>query len=294
MGEKHIIRVRNGFSDRNNIKPISKQIQFTDFTPETRISLFNAVVHVLDYQISTRRLDTDWICQHIIEGLFNEVYYRYSDNYGKTLNEILELFKIEPYDDILTMIEFLCSMVYESPQQYKNRNTYDSFLMSGYINTFKEMNVCLEEECTGYRFVKNQIVKITNKHEIDSIEEAAKTPYDAVNDSISKSVSLISENSRDYENSIKESILAIEQLLNILLNTKGVTMGKATDQLFNKFVVNENLRDALKNLYKYASDTNGIRHGNNKEKTEITFEEAKFILVLSSASINYLVSLKKN
>lgn len=41
MEEKRIVRRRGSFSDRNNIKPLSKELQFSDFDEKTRIKLKN-------------------------------------------------------------------------------------------------------------------------------------------------------------------------------------------------------------------------------------------------------------
>ncbi len=50
----------------------------------------------------------------------------------------------------------------------------------------KEFNEVLEDECSGYRFVKGLITPITNKEEIKTIEKATNTKYSAVNTHISK------------------------------------------------------------------------------------------------------------
>jgi hypothetical protein len=295
MEKKHSIRVRNGFSDRNEIKPIPKIIQFDTFSSETRIVLFNAVIRILHHQIVTLNLNVDELCKNIVEDLFNEVFDSFDHKFYNLTADILKLFKYEPYDSVLTMIEFLCQLVYESPEQCRIRNHYDVFFMDSYLNTYDVMNDCFENEFLGYRFVGDQIIKITNKDEIATIVESTKTPYDNVNESISKSISLLSETSKkDFENSIKESVLAVEQLLNIILKTEGVTLGKAMEQILAKAEIDEHLRDTIKSIYKYASNSNGIRHGNNKEKKTVSFEEAKFILVLCSATINYLVNIKIN
>lgn len=292
MNKKRTIRVRDGFSDRNGIKSISKEMQINEFTAETRTVLFNTLNNILNIQVKSLGLDEDNLAKYIVENMFNDVYERYHDSYDQIISQIRYLFENESYDSILTIVEFICGIVYESPEQYHSRNHYDAFFMSSYFNVFKEMNNAFENEYVGYRFVDEKIVKITNKEEIFTIEKASTTPYDSVNEAIQKSVSFLSENSKkDYENSIKESILATEELFNILLNTSGLTLGKAADQLFSKIDVDEHLRDAIKNLYKYASDSNGIRHGNNKEKSEITFDEAKLILVICSAVINFLITV---
>ena len=43
-------------------------------------------------------------------------------------------------------------------------------------------------------------------------------------------------------------------------------------------------------LYGYASDKGGIRHAEGLFESDVTFEEAKFMLVSCSAFINYLIA----
>ena len=57
----------------------------------------------------------------------------------------------------------------------------------------KEFNEVLEDECSGYRFVKGLITPITNKEEIKTIEKATNTKYSAVNTHISKALVLFSD-----------------------------------------------------------------------------------------------------
>lgn len=65
----------------------------------------------------------------------------------------------------------------------------------------KEFNEVLEDECSGYRFVKGLITPITNKEEIKTIEKATNTKYSAVNTHISKALVLFSDRLKhDYEN----------------------------------------------------------------------------------------------
>lgn len=288
MTSKHKVRVRYGFSDRNSINPISKIIKIDDFDEDTRISLFNALNNIIDYQIQIRNLNTDSISKIIIERLFNEIYRgKYKDTYESVINDILSMFKTEPYDVILTMIEFLCDLVFESRDQYFSHHHF-SYSSDGYVNVFDEMNKAFEEEYIGYRFVNGQIIRITNDEEIETITEATITPFDKVNESIKKSISFISETSnKDYKNSIKESIIAVEQLFNIILGTSGLTLSNALEQICSKIEINENLKQAIKNLYKYANDSNGIRHGNNKKEESVSFDEAKLILIICSGIVNY-------
>ena len=291
MASKHNVRVRNGFSDRNSIKPISKIIQVDSLADDTRIVLFNTLNNVLNHQIKSLGCDEDILCKIMTEELFDEVYYdRYRNKFDSLMDDILEMFKTESYDMILTMIEFICSMVYETYEDYNNRTHY--CFPNDYYDTFKVMNTAFENEYIGYRFIKDRIVKITNDEEIKAIEESASTPFDKVNKSISKSISFLSESSnKDYKNAIKEAIIAVEQLFNIILETNGLTLTNALGQICDKIHIDINLKESIKNLYKYTNEVNGIRHGNNKDSDEISFDEAKYVLLICSATINYFSTL---
>ena len=287
MKSKHKVRVRDGFSDRNLINPISKIIKINNFDEDTRISLFNALKNIMEYQIKVQNRNTDIISKIIKEKLFNEVYYGdYDDRYQFIIDDILSMFKTETYDVVLTMIEFLCNLVYESKEEYYSQVHY--MIDAEYVDVFEEMNKAFEEEYIGYRFVSKQIVKITNDEEVKAIGDATNTPFDKVNESIKKSIGFISETSnRDYKNSIKESITAVERLFNIILGTNGLTLSNALEQICSRIEINEYLKQAIRCFYKFASDTDGIRHGNNKDDDLITFDEAKLILICCSGIVNY-------
>lgn len=291
MNNERTIRIRNGFSDRNGIRPISKKMQLLDFDSETRIVLFNKLKNLFNQQIEMRNLDADYLTKIIVEDVFNDIYNRYRDNSASIFDDILRVFKDSSFDSVLDLIEFVCNLIYESSDQY-NERYQRSYGYSIYIDVRSQMNIAFENEYIGYRFVGDKIVKITNTFEIKSLEESLQTPYDLVNDSIAKAISYISESGRkDYKNSIKESITALEQMANILLGTNSLALSNAISQLADKMIVDENLKNAIKNLYKFASDQNGIRHGNNKNNGDVTFDDAKFFLLTCSSIINYLCTL---
>ena len=93
----------------------------------------------------------------------------------------------------------------------------------------------------------------------------------------------------DYENSVKESILAVESICNIIMGTDNAELGKALKKLEDIGIkIHSALREGFIKLYGYTSDKNGIRHcGGIDSKT--TFEEAQYMLVSCSAFVNYLI-----
>ena len=295
MAKKHTVRIRNGFSDRNSLDPISKEMQFKDFSAGTRMALFNALKNIMSVQIETRSLNTDRITKIIVEDVFNEQYKKYSVDYDDVMDDIYEIFQTEDYHVLITIIEFLCNLVFETENQFLERYHNDYSLISYYTDTRKQMNDAFEDEYVGYRFVNENIVPITNDSEIETIEQASQTPYERVNESISKAIRYISETgNKDYKNSVKESITALEQLLNIVLNTSGLTLSNAVEQLSQKVEIDGDLKASIKSMYNFASNVNGVRHGNNKNNDNITFDEAKLVLLFCSSTVNYFCSLNSN
>lgn len=157
-------------------------------------------------------------------------------------------------------------------------------------NLCKEFNEILEDECSGYRFVKGLITPITNAEEIKTIEKASSTKYSAVNIHISKALALFSDRKRhDYENTIKESISAVEALCCIITNNKKATLGDALKKLENNGIkLHKALQNAMSSLYGYTSDESGIRHG-SIDFTGASSEDAKYMLISCSAFVNYLI-----
>lgn len=154
----------------------------------------------------------------------------------------------------------------------------------------KEFNEVLEDECSGYRFVKGLITPITNKEEIKTIEKATNTKYSAVNTHISKALVLFSDRLKhDYENTIKESISAVEALCCIITNDKKATLGDALKKLENKGIkLHKALQSAMSSLYGYTSDEGGIRNG-SIDFAGASSEDAKYMLISCSAFVNYLI-----
>ena len=94
--------------------------------------------------------------------------------------------------------------------------------------------------------------------------------------------------SPDYRNSIKESISAVESICQVLTGDDKATLGDALNKLENHFNLHGALKAGFKSLYGYTSDQDGIRHAILKEQ-DISFSDAKYMLVSCSAFANYLI-----
>lgn len=150
-------------------------------------------------------------------------------------------------------------------------------------------NFSLEREISGYRFIDNQIAPITSSQEISEIKAALVTKNDHVRTHLTRALELFSDRKQpDYRNSVKESISAVESLVQRVLGQKG-TLGKLVKKLETEIGLHPALGKAFDNLYGYTSDENGIRHA-ILESAKVDFEDAKFFLVVCSAFVNFVTA----
>lgn len=153
-------------------------------------------------------------------------------------------------------------------------------------------NKALADEVSGYRIVGNLVVPITGEAELETIKKAMDTPYTSVNRHIEKALELFADRKNpDYENTVKESISAVEAMCCIITGMSGAqaTLGKAIRKLKDSGVqIHSAMENAFSSLYGYTSDQDGIRHGGIDFK-DVPVEDAKYMLVSCSAFVNYLI-----
>lgn len=153
----------------------------------------------------------------------------------------------------------------------------------------KTINAVLARELAGYRYVSGNFVQVTDKQEIESIEQALDAgPFAGVEAHLHSAIEHLSRKQNpDYRNSIKESISAVESLAKELTGNPKATLGQALSTLEKEGKIHPALKISLTALYGYTSDEGGIRHA-MLEEPELSASDAKFILVACSAFINYM------
>lgn len=264
------------FSERNQLAP-TKPIQVADVD----LPLFNRIWNIFynrEYAIFGSFRPKPGRTEQVLDALGYD--YEYPDSYFDR-NQNIEKLKNRLIDsDWYVIYDFV--EIYVSLFSTKSeRQPFE-----------EELNVILAEEKAGYRMVEGMIVPITNKHELDALKKVMKTKYESVNQHITKAVSLYSKRKNpDYENSIKESISAVEAMCCIITGMTGAqaTLGKAIKKLKECGVhIHPALEGAFSSLYGYTSDENGIRHG-GIDFTNAPAEDAKYMLVSCSAFVNYLM-----
>ncbi|MDD9819545.1 MAG: hypothetical protein OXR07_01540 [Nitrospira sp.] len=149
-------------------------------------------------------------------------------------------------------------------------------------------NQVLEKENSAYRIIEGLVTPITSKQEIGAIGTALRVPYGAAKEHIEKALALGSDRENpDYENSIKESISAVESIAKEVTGESKATLGKLTEMLN----LHPAFQDGLNKLYGFTSDVGGIRHGGYpNEDPPLDQATARFMLVLCSAFVNYIIA----
>jgi len=270
------------FSQRKGIKPVKSVMQIDSMDSDLRIGLWNALTISYWDQVG------QWISNdEKLETLFKNLWH----NYFKWSLDTLE----DLWDDAYTGIRkyfFYC--------EWNEVYDFIEFMAKNYPDEYNELtpefmdscNSVLKRELSAYRFVGDKITQITSEEEISEIEEALKIsmPLKAVNTHLKRALDLLADKkSPDYRNSIKDSISAVEAICNLITKKKKATLGQALKKIEEKVELHHALKSAFKSLYGYTSDEEGIRHA-LIDKSNLSFEDAKFMLVSCSAFINYLIS----
>lgn len=286
-GEKLKIQIRGGFADRNNIHPVNIKMQYNDFDERSRVALINTI-NELYHSIYDE--DSKWENDNhnvFWRSIMSNAYFQQIDCTPGVVYVESEMFKLinsnineDDYADVLSIVEYIAKLLQEeSSSHYKK------------VDVYKTINETLEREFVGYRFVNDRIVEITSGIEINQIEEATTINENKVNEHINKALKLLSDRDNpDYENSIKESISAVEAMCNMITGKKS-TLGEALKLLKKNNTIHPSLEAAFEKLYGYTSDASGIRHSGEIGGSSSTFEEAKFMLVACSGFVNYLKGL---
>ncbi len=165
-----------------------------------------------------------------------------------------------------------------------------------------DINICLKEENSIYGFVNGKFLEMTSQEEIDSIVSAIDSGYQTAEMHLSAAVTQLSKRNGDpvenYRQSIDESINAVVGICKRITgkDTKQAELSDALKSIMGTLQtkygkkLHKSFKQAIGNLYGYASDEEAIRH-EGQVSPDLLYADAKFILVICSALVNYLIAL---
>ena len=279
------------FSERYGYKPVREIIQKGSMDDNLRngiwslftIYLWNQVDYS-SYQshgnINTSNLKTLIIAYWL--NFFKQLIDTIPIQFEKVLYKVIISFFNCEWHEVYSFIE---ETLENYPREFKKNKEFFT----------KALNNCLEKENSAYRIINNEITPITSEQEIQSIEDALKNTnqYSGVQQHLNQALKLMSDRQNpDYRNSIKESISAVESICKIVTNEDKATLGKALKIIEDKHGLHAALKGSLSQLYGYTSDADGIRHA-MLEESNLSYIDAKFMLVACTNFINYLIEKTK-
>ena len=185
----------------------------------------------------------------------------------------------EFYDFLETMAANAVASIY---RDYSN--TRDYFV--------EQCNAVLEQEKARFRFVSNLITKLTNEEEMTEVEVAADTDEGGIH--IRRAIELYRDRATpDYRNSIKESVSAVEATYRRLTGREHKDIGAAIAAMESDGMrLPKSLKAGFSRIYGWASGKGGIRHALMEDDRTVTEAEARLMLVMCSAYVNYLLNLR--
>lgn len=269
------------FSERMGLESFKKELQLSDMDIDLRNSMWN-VIHQCVLEYGSMKSYDDHLSAFRFDLMANFL--------KKPVHQLQEdpFNYVQPFYKVFS--ELTWNRVYDLMQFLINK----PYVMRDYVT---HLNLLLEREFSGYRVIGGIIAPISNDLEITSVNDALKiakkfTALNGVNAHLSNALALMSDrNSPDYSNSIKESVSAVETAAKFI--TGESTLGNALNRIEHTGIsINNQLKESFNKIYNYTNDKNvGIRHAVVGQKVAPDFETAKYILITSSAFVNYLISL---
>lgn len=277
-----------GFAERNGFVQ-EKAIQIDDMDRALRNRLYNAV---------HKFLEPSPFINDELKYVVDKLGYRIESTAQKNWHLVDSILQRNITDIPWYMPYEIIELFFEAKRNHCSRCEYDCY-ERGFCDEivwFKgvtaEINRIMEQEKSGYRFLNDKFINITNEEELEEISKVTDSPYESVSTHFRKALTLYSDRKNpDYENSIKESISAVEAMCCIITGATGsqATLGNSLKQLeTNGVVIHSAMKAGFEKMYGYTSDVDGIRHG-GIDFTNAPAEDAKYMLVSCSAFVNYLI-----
>lgn len=268
------------FSERQGLRPVKSAIQVDSMDEALRNSLWNVLQSVV------------WD-SHEDRGSYS--YSTSSNLFALFKTYWADFFKV-PTDQIPTYVSDAIKQIRDYYFEAKWHDVYDfveftaAYLTKSRPKFVLLCNQALEREVSGFRFINDIVVPISSPAEVDEISDALAGAQGTVGARVhlQRALELLSDRKTpDYRNSIKESISAVEAVVQSMTGDTSATLGTALKSISQTAPMHPALNKSLAALYGYTSDSGGIRHA-LLEEPNLDFIDAKFMLVACSAFINYL------
>lgn len=262
-----------------------KNAQVDSFDKDTMNKIWNIFSHYLKKGNGSK--DENKTVRNCIEFFFESVYIEIlqkpKDEVGVVYDKISKEYSFTPFFELNDeQYFFLRNLLLGNSRFSEKMDVIELFVKNlNDQNIIVEFNKLFRELLVSYRVRKDgTIIRVDSDEEYKEIEAAAKE-CDFIDKAVKK---LYDRKNPDYENAIKEAISAVEEVCKSNGNAK---FSDCLKDMKEKHKLHPALIESLLKLYGFCSDAKGIRHSGNSI-SNIDFEEAKLIVVMCSAIVNYL------
>ena len=269
------------------VQPPAQQID--SMSDELRICLWDALCGFLNgFDVATNswrgltytQKIAKYFCLRLWVDFFNQPKGQFSgdglDNSFKVLFKCLKCYQV------YGLIGFILDECHKFPKGL----VFKQYVLPPARSFYGACEHCLTKHNSAYRICGRKVVRITSKQELAEINSAMNSEHSPPRGHIHRALYHLSNHENpDYPNCIKESISAVESLAKIVTGKEKATLGELTRELGE---LHPAFQQALSKLYGYTSNAEGIRHGAFKNPARIRQEDARFMLVVCSAFVNYI------
>lgn len=268
------------FSERIGLRKRSETIQLNSMDASLRAGLWDAVhISILEkfenhYDSSLSNSNMKWLFRSIWHLYFKVPVDTLPYGFNECVKLVREHFFKSDWSECYDFVEFVPNHCDE-----KWRGEFISFV-----------NVVLERNLSGYRFIDLNLTPISSDEEVKAIEGAIsnRTINAGARAHLSTALRLLSDRkSPDHRNSIKESISAVESICQQLAANSKATLGDALKVIEKKGGVHSALKASFNSLYGYTSDASGIRHA-MLDEANLSLIDSQYMLIACSSFVNYL------
>ena len=272
------------FSQREGLEPVPQPLKLGELSREAR-SLIWTIIHLAinerrlrppDYS-GPAKIGPPW--RKILFLWHVRILYRPADEFSDEIRDIEPQIKAlvlsKPFNEVFDFLEFVM----------RHSSCPDRFPATVEA-TFKECRV-------AYQVVPNPptIVPRATEQEGDAIKHAfailSEAGLDAARSHLLQAAELL--NSGKYEDSVRESIHAVESVARKLDPKASQTLSPALKALEQHFRIHPALKAGFEKIYGYTSDEGGIRHALLENEPNVDLEDAVFMIGACASFTTYLV-----
>lgn len=275
------------FSERYGYKPQKPAFQRESMDEPLKTGLWNAInLHYWRaYKTSLPENFTEGSnLQHLVCNIWHSFFKRPIDSIPMKINQAAQEIRTA-YNayDWMTTLDFIQFCSENGPMAMQDK--FEAFC-----------NDVFERENSAYRFKDHSIVEITSETEISAAETALQQTSDSkeANSHFKNALNCIADRETpDYRKSIQESISAVACMCKSLTGDDNAKVRDLLEVVEAKLGVPPMMLKGWSALYEYVQDADSLHHV-LMDKENVTYEDAKYMAVVCSAFISYLIGNRES